>query len=154
MLQIPPSMALAQFRVAKVSLYPLARTPAKAARVLAEVQRRLSRPLTLVSTAPHPNPESAPLFRIDASLAIDVTGAYATLSFLLEFFRPVSEFWHVTLPVFGLPLEGAVLHEGPHSTDPSATWQVWGHAPSSSITGLASLYFTSETASGEKPGAA
>lgn len=147
-------MALAQFHLAKVSLYPLARTPAKADRVLAAVQRRLSRPLTLISSAPHPNPESAPLFRIDTSLAIDVTGAYATLSFLLEYLRPVSEFWQVTLPVFGLPLEGAVLPAGPHVTDPAATWQLWGHAPRSTITGLDSLYFTAETASWAKPGAA
>ena len=147
-------MALAQFRVAQVSLYPLARTPAKAARALAEVQRSLSGPLTLVSSAPHPNPASAPLFRIDASLAIDVIGAYATLSFLLEFFRPVSEVWQIALPVFGPPLEGPVRLDGAYSTNPSATWQVWGHAPRTTITGLTSLYFTSEAASWAKPGAA
>ena len=114
----------ARFPLLELSLYPAVRTARKAERVIGEVQRLLPLPLHLLSIAPHESP--TPLFRVDAEVTIDSSGAYPTFAYILEFLRPVHEMWEIVIP------SPSLCH---------TRWHLWGGTKRTNVIGLAHAYF-------------
>jgi tetratricopeptide (TPR) repeat protein len=126
----PGPMDSARFRLLTFSLYPAVRTQQKAERIMAKVQSLLSSPIKILPCAPHESP--TPLFRVNGELPISVVGAYAALTYALEYLRPLSAIWLVTLPEHDLS---------------NTSWHIWGNASHTNVVGLAEVYFSADSES-------